>query len=454
MLFNSTAIGSRPLLLPRKNRLSRPSFVLTAIKVAILFALQSCGLGSTSALKSNWNAAHCSGGTVKVVDVPVDHGDPSKGTFKYRFQFRQATDAAKWPYAIMYVPGGPGGSGMAQAILNSIPANAGAVQFDPRGVGCNYNDGKLKGYLSTDQHIRDMALAIKSVEGQIGSGYIIYGVSYGTLASTKLVHHIEQTQVAPTPRALVLDSVLADSAGASGSTGRMVNLWNSNNVRSYLTGIIGNMEARAEMLRTLPGAEARIDEFFVSPDLWSAFIRRAMQGNNQVLFQLSDVLSDQGDLGKEVIEGYINEFLEYSNDDPPGSTDVYAEVTCKEITSKTGEESYLQIEGSRAREVSSGIEPFCRGVALSQPYNVSNHVLERTPIYYLQGKDDPVTTYNQFIKHWQAQTKMRHHHTIITAGSHSAMKGFSPRCLETYWQGVQGLKKEFNLKIDAFGHCQ
>ncbi|MCT9932092.1 alpha/beta hydrolase [Planotetraspora sp. A-T 1434] len=127
----------------------------------ILIALATAGLGLSGALVAGpatasapqapdytppapqW--AQCDGLPAGIecalVEVPLDHDRPSGKKIKIAVSRKKATDTAHYQGAMLFNPGGPGGSGLAypavmEARLGSaLAAQYDLVGFDPRGVG-------------------------------------------------------------------------------------------------------------------------------------------------------------------------------------------------------------------------------------------------------------------------------------------------------------------------------
>ncbi|MBP2707290.1 alpha/beta fold hydrolase [Microbispora sp. RL4-1S] len=90
-----------------------------------------------------------------MVEVPLDYGRPKGQKIKIAVSRKKATDTAHYQGALLFNPGGPGGSGLAYpAVMESRLGTALAAQydligFDPRGVGSS------EPALSCDAHFFD-----------------------------------------------------------------------------------------------------------------------------------------------------------------------------------------------------------------------------------------------------------------------------------------------------------
>ncbi|WP_051458331.1 alpha/beta hydrolase [Microbispora sp. ATCC PTA-5024] len=76
-----------------------------------------------------------------MVEVPLDYGNPRGQKIKIAVSRKKATDTANYQGAVLFNPGGPGGSGLAYpAVMTTrlgaaLAAKYDLIGFDPRGVG-------------------------------------------------------------------------------------------------------------------------------------------------------------------------------------------------------------------------------------------------------------------------------------------------------------------------------
>ncbi|GGS52243.1 alpha/beta hydrolase [Actinokineospora fastidiosa] len=181
------------------------------------------------------------------VTVPIDWARPGKGTIDIAVARRKATDPDARIGTLLFLPGGPGGSGVNTVLAGGrLPADIAArfdiVGFDPRGTNrshpvvcdaalvanppeqvpdlgarlsemtayskrlgrsCREHTGPLIDHVDTASVARDMdALRAALGERQVS----LYGISYGTLTGQMYAERFPQRV-----RAMVLDSVFDHS---------------------------------------------------------------------------------------------------------------------------------------------------------------------------------------------------------------------------------------------------
>jgi pimeloyl-ACP methyl ester carboxylesterase len=181
------------------------------------------------------------------ITVPIDHARPSTGTIEVAVARRKATDPANRTGVLMYMPGGPGGSGVSRLLGGNpmppaVAARFDVVSFDPRGTnrsnpvtcdadllaeqpktaptrGVTLADVKAYSRALADScrehtgplidHIDsvDYAYDIDAIRAALGERKLtLYGISYGTLTGQMYAENFPHRV-----RAMLLDSVFDHS---------------------------------------------------------------------------------------------------------------------------------------------------------------------------------------------------------------------------------------------------
>jgi pimeloyl-ACP methyl ester carboxylesterase len=150
--------------------------------------------------------AQCTGNELFRVTRPVVMGEPSYGTWSYGYRFKPPTKANA--PVLVYIPGGPGEPSTG-AVPDILPDGWGYLLTDPRGVGCNTlaavpPDDVAAKFFTTAEVSGDVAGAVAD-RGL--SSYLVYGISYGSMAAENTAHLIEEEGIVP-PVAVVVEGVI------------------------------------------------------------------------------------------------------------------------------------------------------------------------------------------------------------------------------------------------------
>ncbi len=179
--------------------------------------------------------AYCAGSDNHKISVPVDPSQP--GTQKFDFSFQWVERGGPDAPTIIYFPGGPGGSAIADwgNPLNDprwesmgFPKSGVNVLFlDPRGVGCNDLDESVlpDDSLSTAAIVSDALAAVRSLGI---TRYFVYGISYGTMPATVFSYRAEHGEAKTGPIALLIGGVIGKASVGNpllNSVGQSIRQW-------------------------------------------------------------------------------------------------------------------------------------------------------------------------------------------------------------------------------------
>jgi pimeloyl-ACP methyl ester carboxylesterase len=365
-------------------------------------------------------ASICDGADILKMEMPVYHGRPDSPKFTYRFRVRIANLLA--PTVVM-LPGGP------QALIGtydgygSLPPSFNRIETDPRGEGCNRTETflPLDAYTS-EQIVGDTLEMIRALNLK---NYYLYGVSFGSIHGTKLTYLLERSGLT-LPKATVIGGVLgkpfADYHEYFASYNRewdLVKAKLSPRIRDQLTrdpvAIMGYTRAH-----------------------WAALISHALKigeiaGSGEPLVQILNALDSPDATVVQRARQLIAAFF----DQPPAVYQGPAStvVACREYLGGTRHTMVELIDG---RIVPSGDACAPLGLKQDLPFDAADYPIERTPLYYVQGANDPATPLAGAAYHFLAQTRAQRTFLAVGRSAHGPLENtFGPRgCSDEFWNSV------------------
>ncbi len=369
--------------------------------------------------------------------MPIDHKNPNKGTFNYTFQLKQGSPSGP---TVLYIPGGPGGDAI-NAKINIFPTSFNQVYIDPRGVGCNYLDNTLPlSVINQDNHIDDLIEIVKSLNS---SQLMIYGISYGTIAATKLAHALESKNIPI--HTVVLEGTVGHQNDVAAE-------------KAYLSDEYLTIESRLyERYRdAFPYYQSEKKLFNIDQDSLDRFITYTLLfGVDYVgdflqrahLLSQKEILSESEEKQKSSMIEDIYKYGAIDWNEPStsvvGKLNFFASVRCENLGQARSQEEICQnfhhLEGLPG-------------------YDSKNYKL-KSPIYYLHSNPDIATPIGGAYYHSQNQNKAQLKVFIESKGyGHHAtyfddqLGPCTPKLFNLFYQ-LKPSRGDFSHVLDAEGHC-
>lgn len=354
--------------------------------------------------------ADCQSLNVRSVQVDLHHDPTSESPesrFNYRFQI--AKTAAPDAPTVIYIPGGPGQTSISERLSVSLPEGWGLIQTDPRGTGCNHDKASELplSALTTEFIARDILAAIKSLGLK---RYILYGVSYGTMvaqvaggiAAIERDLHLE-------PEAIVLEGTIGHSFSHRGEV--------LDGFRSRWDRLFSSLPPHIQQaFRTNPLPLG------YSKDEWGSAITFLLNYGSSLPTESSlETLLRQATSSSSDEQAKARLTLSLFGQPPasrPEYTRVFRAIACREIT--------LDAHGYNGQDVSVVLENGklsidtnhgCNEKFLTRPFDARDW-RSQSPIYYIQGSDDPSTPLPQAVYSYDQQTRSQRAMIVIPGGGH------------------------------------
>ena len=348
----------------------------------------------------------CTTADIKSIVVPLRNSSPEKIKLKYQF-FRKAKSG--FP-TVIYLPGGPGGTSIGdQGISLLIPESYGLIQTDPRGAGCNAN--KLLKFTDVNTEVlAEDILRVTNAEGIPPQEIILFGKSYGTALATT-VGFLNSLLGREPFKKIILEGVLG---------------FGSQNQKEYLAGYVSAVKRyflnRPSLLQKV---ESSIEKYGVDRKVFAkfltAYIIEGIMGKGQghpldePLHWMTDGLN---------FKVFNEEFLIPIQKQNPSGEDanefVWSAVTCNELSPLNFEFTFLNGD-LKIESGSTGHRLTCKNKTIERPYD-SKKMQLREEIIYLQGSEDPATSMDQAIYHFDSQKLSKRKDFIVFGGfGHSVL---------------------------------
>jgi len=342
-------------------------------------------------------------------DLPIYWGQPGSPTFTYYFQIQLATvgTPSTAPVGIV-LPGGPGAPSIGYPSGTIFPPTFNVIYTDVRGVGCNINSANPFGSdaLTTEYFSRDV-LSIVQVLGL--TKYVLYGVSYGTVQATVMAN-IAQQEGIQAPSALVLEGIVGNWQINSQKVSGFNTEW------TQAKTLLPPSVAGSFSLTPLPLGYSSND--------WYSFLFTTLNagatpslGNNTVYYLAPLGSSDPVAVDQAKVK-IQNKMTEIKASWKPEIVRVATTLWCTETA---GSLYANDLVGGAIVETGSDLCPLL-GLRFLKPYDSAQHPVT-VPIYYFEGSDDPDTTPESAVHHFDHQTQADRVYTEVTGGGHTAMSG-------------------------------
>jgi pimeloyl-ACP methyl ester carboxylesterase len=329
---------------------------------------------------TNTTEYKCDFAGVQTIKLALYPDRVDSGTFDFRFQV--FGDLKPDSTVVVFLPGGPGGSSMAdyndkvaydKALSIGMPANTPWIFFDPRTVGCNRGDEKVypDDALTTWYLAGDVLAVLNSLHIK---KYILFGHSYGTQWATLVAGRASNGE-APTPLFTLLSGVLGRGE-ASGTFSIPYNMsleWNL--LRAQLSP-----KALAQLDVEKPlGFEAKVWGRFATRGLYSG-VKMQSGGlfENAMLKLLQKLESNDPIQQKPLLDA-----LAAAQNQPPSkiqadySERLFEKIDCHEFSPADGFVIF-----SKGQIIRDPDDTTCANDAFDRPYDSAAWQI-RSPIYYL-----------------------------------------------------------------------
>lgn len=336
------------------------------------------------------------------VRAPFYYDNLHSPTFSYKFEWVRVSANAAVPTFII-IPGGPGQTTMGHIKPGQLlPAEFNVIYTDPRGAG--YNSGvnpSLPGEFYRGEFVaRDILTAIKALRLK---NYVIYGASFGTLAST-ILGSVAETESQYAPKALILEGTIGHSF-----------LGFNNYFRPY----------SLEWQRVKAALEPTVASSFIGPSMplgfsneqWGAFVDPNLligdwPGKGHVLrsYLTPSNLTDSP-ATRTAWANILSHYPVSIEYEPLRRT-----IVCQEIT--LGQ--FRIGQSIQNGELVATGPNICAGISKRLPYD-SKKWLVKAPIYYFSGQFDPATPIEQAQYHFINQIRSRRSFVLVKDASHSAL---------------------------------
>lgn len=399
----------------------------------------SSGLGSAADLAGRAKVCDDAGGTGRTLQMPIDHFGRSTKKFSYRYQLKPGS---KLGPAIVYIPGGPGGTSVADDFVDLFPNAFTRIFVDPRGVGCNFVGDQLPDVAITEEnHIMDLVEVVKTLEPAQRDNLYLFGGSYGTIAATLLTQKLESLGILI--KATILEGVVGqqnDDAIFSAEAAAVERIYDR------LTSDYPTIKDIVDGTATPPnpfGLKGEVVDNFIYAGLYYDYnhvgqlLTRAVElskkpkplsDNEQT--ELDDYISTIKSEGEHGASGLV--------EGDYGSYRFFTKVRCGNL-------------GRLATEVD-----FCKGQQVQRGYDPKDYQL-KAALYYFQSKMDPATVYEGALYHFENQKAARF--KVFTASEsfgHVALHYFGQQrdCAESLFLAIYQLKRDFSDILTEDGRCR
>lgn len=309
----------------------------------------------------------------EIVRIPRENG------FSYGFRYKAPTRAGA--PTLVYVPGGPGMTSIDQ-IPEFLPEGWGYLMTDPRGVGCNrLAQLPPAEFYSSAQIAADV---IAAIDDRRLEGYILYGLSYGTVLATQIAASVDRA-----PIAVVMEGVL----GRAFEPGEY-----------YATAVIAQWtRVRAMMpddVRT--ELDTKPSPFGIPPEGWSRALDQVLLGGTAIVSTGFAALSSSSPLHDDAL-AVFHMYADTPELADPASVELYRQIACRELddTAPTDDLDPVFVAGQLVRNAAQeGTK--CGDIHVTSPYDSAGFQFA-TRAYYFVGQVDAATP------PWQAEYHYDHH---------------------------------------------
>jgi len=363
--------------------------------------------------------AGCLGSDIKMIVVPMDYERKDIGHFQWKVRLVDRDS----PHTLVVIPGGPGGTSM-QGHLSLYPSEFNLLLIDPRTIGCNNeNPVSAAENISTLAQARDLASAVEQLHLK---NYFIYGQSYGTQVATVATWLLERKGLPPD--AIVLE-------GAVGTERSFLDGYNR-----VLTRLLSRLpNSVSDQIRSI-SEELPLLNFKAKP--WAYLILQYLPAgapDNTQASLLENLINNglgaqANGLGKAVLESELSAMAkEADSKNDPTLDRFFLDIACRESFPIIADDFTLS---NGKITVRPGAHNRCSGYAFDRPYDPHQFQLH-TPIWYLQGTEDPSTPLEDALYHFNGQVFTKRTFIEFLGGGHS-VSATHQTCMKQVWKNIMG----------------
>lgn len=386
-------------------------------------------------------ASDCKHSEINALNLPVYPGTNQPDVFEYRYWFKKTSDNLNTP-TIIFVPGGPGGTSMNMGFISAgnsteqvdflelmlgLPKHYNVILTDPRGRGCNFDSEKplSENAFRTRYLASDILALIRNLKLK---NYILMGNSYGSMLVTEIAARAGKGEAAA-PVAVILTGVVGKYFEAGEQDLAFQKEWSR--VHKMLPAKVAELFPD----KLIDFANSKELPFGISGELWTNFIKEKLttgtilNAGAPVLPTLVSLLEKTLSQDPAVQMQLADEVSEsVSQLDGIADSPIYSQIGCREIF-------FGEIECQK------------RNIPMDNPYD-SGHWQISSPIYYVQGDNDPNTPPSHAAYHFSAQKNPNRVLITVPLAGHSGMLALS-ECKDYFWQSVYsgGAHLEYSLSF-------
>jgi proline iminopeptidase len=306
------------------------------------------------------------------------------------------------------IPGGAGAPSIGYAPGAVFPPTFNVIYTDVRGVGCNINADNpfTPDALTTEYFSRDV-LSIVQVLGL--RKYVLFGVSYGTVQATVMAN-IAQNEGIQTPSALVLEGI----SGHWSITARNVLDLNKEwtRTKALLPASVADSFSRTPLPLGLSSAD------------WYSFLFSTLnagttpQWGNNAAHYLRPLGSSDPDVVAQAAIDIKNKIDGIKTGFPPETVRLATILHCTETAGSVYAKDFVNGE-----IVNTGQDACPQwGLGFVHPYDSAQYPVT-VPIYYFEGSEDPDTSPENALYHFNHQTQANRLFNLVWGGGHTDMSG-------------------------------
>ncbi|MFN8792588.1 MAG: alpha/beta hydrolase [Bdellovibrionales bacterium] len=381
----------------------------------------------------------CKGITgLSVVDTQYDHQNQSSKKFKYYFQ--HVINENSLP-TIVYINGGPGGSGMGWNDEDS--KNFNWIHLDPRGLECNFGTeiDFPKDIMTTSQHAHDILEVIKSLKL---TNYIVHGHSYGTVVATHIGNSIWKNQFGFRPNAILLEGTLG------------IHLKDINEYSRNYIDIANLFFDRFPNQKSLFSSSDPLDYgkyfwgsyFFIVGHAWKetlkelgqlqAYLSGEIPNPPEEIVQAKQSFDENPPTYEMIPEGYEKYLV--------------TEIMCQELSPTLGDIIKPKLDTGVATYDILKYGTACANIPFVHPYD-SAQLQTDIPLVYINGTVDPATPFHTAKYHYDNQKLAPKTFVTQIDGGHGPTYEMAP-CLDQVYNQVLTGKPDFSDILNTDGYCR
>ena len=339
------------------------------------------------------------------IERPVSSDDLVGGSYSYGFRFKAPTEPSA--PVLVFLPGGPGQSSTSQ-VPSFVPESWGYLLTDSAWRWLQHTReasrrGCLLGVLSHPRYFTGCGRGDKGFRAL--TNYIVFGISYGTVLGTTVVHELELERVPP-PRAVVLEGVLGKAFEAGFVGAEYITQWDC--VRTRLP---------ADVLAELDTKSAPYD---VPAAGWSRYLMELLNFGPE--FVASDLAGLSSTAPEDVrratlagIEGVAAETGAMAE----GEEEMLRQIACRELDDTlVANGLFAAFQAGKLVRNTTQEGTLCKNLTLTDPYDSAD--LQSAPkVYYFLGDSDVATPFSQGTYHYDHRGGAAVKITTIDGGHNS-----------------------------------